>query len=306
MIRRRRRRCSLCFGVAVAVLAGCGAVPLGLSKGPDGTQPAVGTHQSYSTKRTALLYVIYGLDVVVLSYPQGRLVQTLTGFSEPTGICSDRDGNVFVTDFYLQETIEYAHGGSSPTATIEDAGYHPDSCAVDALSNTLAVGNYSSSSRGPGNVALYSDERGNPKYYSDSAIASYVSCAYDGSGNLYVVGAGSGFAFLDRKGRFENVRLNTPAPVATFWDGQHITVLALPEPNHSAIFRLKVANGQGIVKRETLLSDGGRDVVLRDYWIRGKTLLGSFLTFVGFWNYPKGGNAEKVIRQFADGLTISY
>src|SRR5580692_2300582 len=61
-----------------------------------------------------LLYVsdIGAEDVDVFSYPGGKQVGTLTGFSEPAGLCTDRKGDVFVVDSGNDRILEYAHGGT--------------------------------------------------------------------------------------------------------------------------------------------------------------------------------------------------
>ena len=67
-----------------------------------------------------LLYVsdIGAEDVDVFSYPGGKQVGKLTGFSEPAGLCTDRKGDVFVVDSGSDRILEYAHGGTSPIATL--------------------------------------------------------------------------------------------------------------------------------------------------------------------------------------------
>jgi hypothetical protein len=106
--------------------------------------------------------------VYVYTYPQGRRVGTLTGFSEPQGECSDASGNVFIVDFIPDATTvyEFAHGGMSPIATLNDPadGF---GCAVDPLDGTVAVANtYDPSNfEDNGDVAVYAGGHGNPTIY---------------------------------------------------------------------------------------------------------------------------------------------
>jgi hypothetical protein len=89
-----------------ALLAGCGVLPLSSSKGQDDVQPPVASHGAIarspaSMSGKALLYLagspsLPSGTVYVYTYPQGHLVETLTGFAQPFGECSDSAGDVFV------------------------------------------------------------------------------------------------------------------------------------------------------------------------------------------------------------------
>ena len=52
-----------------------------------------------------LLYVSDDGDnfLYVFALPKGKLVGTITGFLGIAGLCSDSQGNVFVTDYQLAE-----------------------------------------------------------------------------------------------------------------------------------------------------------------------------------------------------------
>ncbi len=58
--------------------------------------------------------------VYVFSYPTGKRVGTLTGFYFPTGECVDKHGDVWVLNMSPEVIVEYAHGGTSPIATLDD------------------------------------------------------------------------------------------------------------------------------------------------------------------------------------------
>jgi hypothetical protein len=100
---------SIC--AAAAMLTGCGALPLSLSKGQDDTQPLPGpalirepslppkvqpdlgpSWIAPKAKQVDLLYVASQMttNVDVYSYPQGKKAGTLTGLNFPNGLCSDR------------------------------------------------------------------------------------------------------------------------------------------------------------------------------------------------------------------------
>src|SRR6202042_651602 len=102
-----------------------------------------------------LVYISsYANAVYVYSYPAGPLVGTLTGFNNPIGLCSDAKGNVWVTNASGGNIVEYAHGGTSPIATLQDSGQTPEDCAVDPTTGNLAVADLYS------NAAIYTNDQG--------------------------------------------------------------------------------------------------------------------------------------------------
>jgi hypothetical protein len=141
--------------------------------------------------KQTLLYVsdIGTSSVQVLAYPSGTLVGTLTGFGYPQGECVDSSGNVYIADGTNSVIDEYAHGGTSPIATLSDAGAFPASCAVDPTTGNLAVANLLTTQNfEAGNVAIYTKGGGNPAIYADSTITREYFLDYDLSGNVFVAG----------------------------------------------------------------------------------------------------------------------
>jgi hypothetical protein len=51
------------------------------------------------------------------------------------------------------EILEYAHGGTTPTATLADPTGTPSACSVDESTGSLAVGDYYNS------VSIYSNRQ---------------------------------------------------------------------------------------------------------------------------------------------------
>ena len=77
-------------------------------------------------KTKDLLYVTNpGLnEVLVYSYPQSKLVGTLTQFYfVPDGVCTDKKGDVWIVNNNAQEIVEYKHGGTTQIASLSDPGY---------------------------------------------------------------------------------------------------------------------------------------------------------------------------------------
>ncbi|HEU5479584.1 MAG TPA: hypothetical protein VFU90_07100, partial [Candidatus Tumulicola sp.] len=128
-------------------------------------------------------------EVYVFSYPQGKPKGALTGFTDPAGVCVDAHGNVFVTNTGGFNVLEYAHGGTTPIATLKDAGYFPVGCSVDPKTGNLAVTNFATSSSTQGNVVIYKGAKGRPTgFYTNPNMSEMLLCGYDASGNLFVDG----------------------------------------------------------------------------------------------------------------------
>src|SRR5579875_97950 len=122
------------YACAVAVLlAGCAGSSTG------GNSVPIRSWMSPQAKSGDLIYTtdIDLNEVFVLSYQTGKLVGTIAGLSQPMGVCSDREGDVYVTDG--DQILEYAHGGTQALGTLSDPGASADSCAVDPVSGNLAV-----------------------------------------------------------------------------------------------------------------------------------------------------------------------
>jgi hypothetical protein len=146
---RSGNRFALGIGVAAALLSACGASqpPIGA---PGAMPQSLGTSTHLMRRpswmapdatRKNLLYIsdVGTNDVYVYESLSLKLAGTLTGFSEPQGECSDAAGNVWITNTNMSQIIEYAHGGTTPIATLSDPYEFPVGCAVDPRSGNLAV-----------------------------------------------------------------------------------------------------------------------------------------------------------------------
>ncbi|MGA8574323.1 MAG: hypothetical protein WB609_01390 [Candidatus Cybelea sp.] len=230
-------RIVLCGCVAGVMLAGCGALPLSLSKGQDDTQPPIRAAgiRSQSVLSLALapwlrpiaridlasanrrstpswmargamaqnlLYISNGGadNVYVYSYPAGSLVGKLGQLQDPVGLCVDRTGNVWIVNSASSTIVEYAHGSKKRKATLQDYGLQNLlGCAVDPLNGNLAVTELGSPSSA-GNVWIYPNAKGSPKKFRDPQMQYVYFCGYDDRGNLFVDGLNSnyGFVFAER------------------------------------------------------------------------------------------------------------
>lgn len=196
------------LGATLAILAGCG----GGHSGPVPGGPAAGSsvqpqsvrsgkrEQSWiapgAQRQPSLLYVSNAGsgDVTIYTYFNGGgllLVGTISGFSLPTGMCTDNDGNVWIPDFGTGRLYEYAHGGTTPIATIKQRNERPYDCSVDPATGNLAVANQRPNGKySYGNVTVYPNgsHRGTA-YVPANGFSEVDFLAYDNKSDLFVDGA---------------------------------------------------------------------------------------------------------------------
>ncbi len=263
-------------------------------------------------KNQALLYIsdLNTYDVYAYSYPKGKLKGRLTGFGGPEGECVDKKGHVFIANFAASNVLEYAHGGTSPVATLSDPGYYPVGCAVDPTTGNLAVSNYVSTGGDPGNVVIYKEAKGVPAAYADPLVNDITFCGYDNAGNLFVDGLASGGAFafdeLSSAGTsLKKISLNKSigVPGGVQWDG---TYVAVGDRATNVIHRFTISGIKG--KEEGSVSLGDSSDV-NQFWTDGSKVVGSDTGAANarFWNYPAGGSPTKTISGLGEpvGATIS-
>jgi hypothetical protein len=250
--------------------------------------------------RGALLYVsdTGTSDVYVFSYPQGTLQQTLTGFTDPAGECVDKRGNVFITNTGASNIVEYAHGGSTPIAMLNDPGYFPVGCSIDPTTGNLAVTNDTTVSGGQGDLVIYEGAKGKPHArFTYAAMSQMLLCGYDASGDLFVDGLTASytsvFAWKNHRSNLGGLTLDQTIGSAggVLWDGKY---LAIGDQSTSTIYQFMVRNGHGKRVGSTQLS--GASMVFQ-FWIDGKNVIGpdSGASDAGIWRYPQGGAARKII-----------
>lgn len=308
---------ALGIALAVVMLGGCGGSQTGASGAlPQGvTAKAKATHRVSWMKPGAsggdLLYVSSPKtnDVYVFTYPAGQPAGTLTGLSYPTGLCSDANGNVWIINAGSfsgssnSSLVEYAHGGTTPIATLYDSNEYPQACSVDATSGNLAVGD------GASNVAIYQDARGNPTYYSTAELLSDVrTITYDDSGNLYFSSFRNRPAWLPSGGS-EVMKFGwKPKPgnnhASIQWDGQYLAVLAAKK-GREEVYRYQVSGSEA--RNPSIVQLNGVCCILGDFWIQGSGLVLADGANVYFFNYPAGGNPTYTISGLDDtyGVTVS-
>jgi hypothetical protein len=245
-------------------------------------------------------------DVYVFAYPSGKLVQTLTGFESLGDICSDSNGDVWITngasDTYRSGyLVEYAHGGTTPIATLDDA-YLPDACAVDPSTGNLAAVN----GNGPASVAVYADAQGTPTYYSGGSLYGFYTASYDSTSDLFFTGyldslkLGTGWlqkgastlsGFRLKPHMFPHDGLQ--------WDGQYLVVAA------NTTFINKYAIHGSVGKKVGSLSLPISR--MEHFAIQGSLLAATDVTnaTVDLFHYPSGKLIKAIDGVGAIGVTIS-
>jgi hypothetical protein len=271
------------------------------------------------TKSSDLLYVAASPNgqngsAYVYTYPKGHLVQILTGFAEPFGECADSAGDVFIVAYtngsMTSSTIyEYAHGGTSPIATLNDPKTALG-CAVDPTTGNLAVS-------GDG-VAIFKNASGNPTMYYSSEF-SFAYCGYDDRSNLYLTAVdsqyGDQFALVrlsERSADFERITLDAKLyssdniwPTVQ-WDGKHVAVTSDPYRKAISLYRLRIAGSSATVVSSTTLSTRENNYS-GETWIQGKSIIGvghakRHYEAAFLWSYPKGGDPDRTIQRVGETL----
>jgi hypothetical protein len=283
------------------MLSGCGASqpPIGaLGAMPQSSARATHADRSKSwmlpeAKDESLIYATGGCGgVCVAKYSNGDVVGSIS-LSYPFGAdCSDNSGNVFVTN--NAQVLEYAHGGTTPIASLDLPGENAAACGVDAKSGNLAV-------TFAGRVAIFANATGTPAVYNAGIGAMY--CGYDDRGNLFVSGVlseESAFAELAYKGSaFVTLAVsgNAGGPGQVQWDGKYITVENQNRPAVT-ISRLSVSGSTASVVSTTRIK--GAEFAASTWIIENRIVVpyssrGEYKNKIGLWRYPK---SSKVVVKY--------
>jgi hypothetical protein len=333
-------RYTLSSCVAAAMLAGCGGSqpPIGA---PDAmTQSrAIGAHSDHSgswmmpgaTRIKKLLYIsdIETNDVFVYNYATAAQVRQLTGFNFPQGQCVDKIGDVWIANFANGgsgvSVVEYAHGGTSPIATVIPES-NPIGCSIDPRTGDLAVAMRSDAY---GEIEIWASPSSTPTTYVNPRCGALWSPGYDDKGNLFTVGGINGsppakVCELPARGTaLEPVRVLNKAiydSTGIMWDGKYITLSdseSFSRPAGTVVYQAVAA--KATAGNATTLTIVGT-TALADYchfgsyiqqpFVVGKkntpenneqgtVVIGGNLdcyTVFDFWNYPNGGTSSRHLK----------
>ncbi len=153
-----------------------------------------------------LLYVsLEENEVSIFAYHEGVIGQqvgTIENVRLPEGLCTDKKGDVWITDASQGHITEYQHGGTTPIRTIVESINSVIDCAVDPVTGNLAILN---SSGDKASIRIYAGRAHRATVYK-LPFFEPTSLAYDSTGNLVVTGSqgeleelpyrGSGFESL--------------------------------------------------------------------------------------------------------------
>ena len=295
-----------------SLLAGCGATTAGLPAS-SAWAPSTSRHV-LPLNGGDLLYLSSYAESAVKAYdwPGLKQSQTLKGFTQEEGLCTDKKGNVFVANLAANNIVEYAHGGKKPIATLNDlTGYQPGSCAVDPVSGDLAVTNlaYYLSGSGMANVVIFRHATGHPQPYKIPTIYSYYMCGYDEHGNLIVDGFGyhapGAFAILPHGAQHLQKLTLDPEPAGPGgiqWDGKYWAI----GDTYSTIYRFDVTGSKGTKVGTTTLQESS---TVFEFFIFGDRIIAPEHETgkVQIFPYPGGGAPVGTIRglNLPFGATIS-
>ena len=130
-------------------------------------------------------------DLYMCTLPGMSLKGTLTGFSEPQGMCSDTKGDVFVDNTGTTQVLEISRTGSILNTFTDTYGY-PIGCAIDPATGNLAVadifGFY-----GAGQVVIWpgANPSATPTTVSNPSQYFYYFDGYGPGSSLWVSGRNS-------------------------------------------------------------------------------------------------------------------
>jgi hypothetical protein len=303
-------RFALTISAAAALLAACGGSqpPIGAPGAlPQSPTSAIATHAERGAswmlpeaKSDDLLYVTNYSNVMVLTYPQGKLVGILNGFVSAAGECVDTKGDVFVTNFKPVTLYEYAHGGKKPIAKFPTTKAGTTGCAVNPVNGDLAITGLTSY------VEIFKGAKGKPIVLRDKGMGFGQFCTYDEKGDLFFVGLATDFKkqrlseLLSGSNRFVPITLNARIdPEASIqWNGSYLTALSYVPFGHGkpVIFQFLVHNMHG-TKVGTTSLNGTADII-GQYFINAKAVVvpnvytsdSEGYSNVLLYDYPAGGN----------------
>lgn len=139
--------------------------------------------------KAAIIVSDSGTDDVYAYSAAGKLVATITGFSEPQGMGGTKAGDFYVANTGDSNIIEYKNDYKTVVATLTDAGQYPVGVSYEETTGLVGVTNIISTSDGPGSVSLYAKGKTTPcETVSSSTFARVYFDAFDAAGDLFIDG----------------------------------------------------------------------------------------------------------------------
>jgi hypothetical protein len=250
------------------------------------------------------------------------LLGQLTGFNEPYGMCSDKSGNVYITNMQGQDILEYAHGGTTPINTLSDTNGNPGGCSVNPKTGDLAVTNFEGGPSGYGDLVVYANASGSGTVYSVGTYSLVYAPVYDKNGNLFfetmnesehqanVYELPSGSSTLVTLAMPSGVTIH--APSGAVWDGKYVGITdeEYQSGDDEGVYRLSVSGSTTTLHGEASYDDScyyGFTTVVQPIVYKKMFIGGNFYCYyaneyhLDYWNYAKGGNPIRYI----DGSSVT-
>ena len=304
------------FVAASATLAACAAAS-GTSAMPARNAPA--RHAASSSN--ALLYIGARHHIETYAYPSGTQQARIRTKFVVVALCSDANGNVFVSGTHLQSgktmgaVYEYAHGGRQPIATLLlPQRQLPVDCSSDPSTGNLAVTSYNAHNFTP-QIDVYVNGSGTPQIYTNDSLGASPEPAYDDSGDLYVTSGGNvGVELLAGSSNLVKITTSTLLGIVAHaqWDGKYFALQSFTTKRHHGedtlerVYRFSISGSTATLEGVSSFSgwyvrDAGKS------WIAGNTIVATPGKAFAIWNYPQGGKAvdvERLTKQ-AKAVTVS-
>ncbi len=226
----------------------------------------------------------------------------LDGFEDPAGLCSDKAGHVFVSDYAGQTVYEFAHGGTQPIATFTQypsQDFSPIDCSVDPGTDNLAV-----ESAGTYSVYMFKHEGHAATIYHNPYSYGYF-CSYDGSGNFFARGTPHHIAELPKgASTFANIKLSRSIDdlEGFAWDGKYLSIVSLTNyTSTNTDYRIHVHGSHATIVSSSILTNAK---LVRQFTIYNYRFIApdQFASQVTFWKYPGFGNSIGAIQGLTDPL----
>jgi hypothetical protein len=299
-------RC-LSLGVAIAALAACNpSYPLNSpATSVQATSLRVGSVAPPASDN--LLYVIDLGSMAAMEYtfkPAAlRFAAILNGVQHPFGACVDASQNIWIAQAGTL-LVRFAHGATSPDATLNVKSDSPEDCSVDNNTGNLAV---LTETVIVSTVYLFKSGRGRPAEIPLGRIVE-TYCSYDGNGNLFVIGYSSAgipllYEIPSGSKSYKVVTMNqAPAqPGGITWDG---TYLDIADSRIGAIDRYQVTGSDAALFDSIPLEATG---MIGKFSVSSKYLVVPFQSgsngFVNVYSYPAGGKRLRTLRSFSVPLS---
>jgi hypothetical protein len=271
-------------------------------------------------KSDDLLYVTNYSDVLVFTYPQGKLVGKLKGFYSAAGECVDSKGDVFVTNAKPVNVYEYAHGGTKRIGDFPTKKAGTFGCAINPINGDLAI------TGGTSYVEVYKGARqGKPIVLQDKGMFFGQFCTYDNKGNFFFDGlnpsenqrvselmlGATKFTGINLQGRIDE-------EASIQWDGEYLTALSyvpFKANGKPQLVQFHIVNhARGLRVGQIALGSPAVEIV--QYFItKGTAVIPNLRASSGqsstvlLYKYPAGGSPYMTITKRitdARGVVVSY